>query len=117
MNVPKQTIGKTGETLAVEFLESLGWKILERNVTYRGAELDIIALEDDVVVFVEVRTRTTDAKGSALESITPAKLASLRKGIVQWLLAQDTYCKARLDAVTVKLNHGSAKITLHRNIG
>ncbi|MCS4484892.1 YraN family protein [Gleimia sp. 6138-11-ORH1] len=113
----KQLIGKTGERLAAQYLETLGWKILAQNVTYRGAELDIIALEDDVVVFVEVRTRTTDTKGSALESITPAKLASLRKGIVQWLIGQETYHKARLDAVTVKLCNGQAELTLHRNIG
>ncbi|EEH63576.1 putative TIGR00252 family protein [Gleimia coleocanis DSM 15436] len=117
MSSNKQRVGKLGEDLAAEYLESLGWKILERNVTYKGAEIDIIALEDDVVVFVEVRTRTTDDWGSALESLTPKKLASLRSGVVRWLLNQDEYCKARIDMVTVKLNHGKATLTLYRSIG
>jgi len=51
-------LGKKGEQLAVEFLAKKGVQILERNWRYRRAEIDIIAKEGDVLLFVEVKTRS-----------------------------------------------------------
>ena len=59
----KQTtveIGRAGEDLAQKYLSSLGYKILERNWRWRRCEIDLIALHEDQVVFVEVKTRGRD---------------------------------------------------------
>lgn len=117
MTLSRKEIGNLGEDLALQYLKDLGWKILHRNYTYRGAEIDIIAADGDIVVFVEVRTRTSEKKGSALESVTEQKLASLRKGVVGWLTNQDEYYKARIDVVTVLIRNGRATLSLTRNIG
>lgn len=117
MSSSRQKIGKQGEDLAAQYLEEQGWQILERNRKFKGAEIDIIALDRDIIVFVEVRTRTTDDWGTALESITEKKLSSLRSGVVQWLLDQNEYFKARIDAVTVKISNGQVELQHHRSIG
>jgi putative endonuclease len=53
----QQEHGRWGEELAVDFLEKAGFKIVEKNWHYKKAEIDIIARENDILVFVEVKTR------------------------------------------------------------
>src|ERR1044071_8106374 len=69
-------IGALGEDLAVEHLRSLGLTVLARNWRCRYGELDVIAADDAarVVVFVEVKTRTTDRFGGVEYAVTPDKL-------------------------------------------
>ena len=66
-------IGNAGEQLARTFLEQKGYVILETNWRYKRAEVDIIAKEGEVLVFIEVKTRSTDAFGKPEEFITPYK--------------------------------------------
>ena len=70
---------KLGENKACEYLQKLGFKILERNYRKTYGEIDIIALDKDVLSFIEVKTRTSNLFGSPLEAITPWKLRSLIK--------------------------------------
>ena len=51
-------IGQQGEQAAADFLENKGYKILNRNWRYKRAELDIVAMDAQTMVFVEVKTRT-----------------------------------------------------------
>jgi len=51
--------GKLGEDLAVSYLKKLGYKIISRNFRIRGGEIDIVAIDGDVLVYVEVKTRTS----------------------------------------------------------
>ena len=66
-------IGKKGERAAAKFLERRGYEILETNWKCKFGEADIIAEKDGVLVFVEVKTRTTVEKGFPEEAITRAK--------------------------------------------
>lgn len=66
-------IGKRGEELAKAHLIDNGYKILQTNWRYRRAEVDIIAMDGEVMVFVEVKTRTADAFGKPEEFITEKK--------------------------------------------
>lgn len=66
-------IGKAGEHLARTFLESKGYHILESNWRYRRAELDLIAKDAETLVFIEVKTRSTDLFGQPTESISDRK--------------------------------------------
>lgn len=68
-----QLLGKKGEALAREYLEHQGWTILEANWRFSRAEVDLIAKDNDVLVFVEVKTRSTDFFGLPEEHVLEAK--------------------------------------------
>lgn len=59
-----KSVGKFGEDKAAEILARNGYKILSRNYNCRFGEMDIVALEDNCLVFIEVKTRTTDRYGA-----------------------------------------------------
>ena len=63
-------LGQQGEALAVTYLAEKGYQILETNWRFKRAEVDIIAKLGQVLVFIEVKTRTTDYFGSPEEFIT-----------------------------------------------
>lgn len=65
--------GKIGEQLARTFLENKDYQILEINWRYRKAELDLIAKDHETLVFIEVKTRSTDLFGQPTEAISPRK--------------------------------------------
>lgn len=58
-----QSTGQKGEDLATQFLEKEGYQIVERNFRYKRAEIDIIAKKDGLMVFVEVKARSSSAFG------------------------------------------------------
>ena len=70
-------IAKIGEDLACEYLVGKGYRIIERNFRKKYQEIDIIAISDSTLVFIEVKTRRSDSFGSPFESITPWKLKHL----------------------------------------
>ncbi len=66
-------IGEAGEQAAAEFLRSLGYRIIARNVRFRAGEIDLVARDGGVLVFVEVKTRRGRGFGSPGEAVTVAK--------------------------------------------
>jgi len=68
-----QRIGKWGEEVATEYLMHRGYQIIGRNVRTPYGEIDIIAIQNDITHFVEVKTRTSNKMGLPEESITPKK--------------------------------------------
>lgn len=65
--------GRVGEDEAVAWLESRGYRIVERNVTNKAGEIDIVAHDGETLCFIEVKARQTDRFGPAIEGVTPAK--------------------------------------------
>lgn len=65
--------GTKGEEIAAAYLEGLGWEILERNWRFSRAEIDIIAKEGKVLVFAEVKTRSSDYFGKPEEFVSARK--------------------------------------------
>jgi putative endonuclease len=86
----KQALGAFGERLAAAHLESKGYHILERNYRRREGEIDIVAARGGCLVFVEVRTRRGQERGSAVESVSAAKGARL-------VALAEAYCQERPD--------------------
>ena len=80
-----QEIGRRGENAAARYLKLIGYEILERNWRCPAGEADIIAREDDAVVFVEVKTRTSLVKGLPSEAVDESKRARYEK-IAGWYL-------------------------------
>lgn len=84
----RQTLGRSGERLAVQYLTASGYTILATNYTTRFAEIDIIAAMDNCLVFVEVKTRASLAKGLPKEAVHAAKQHKI-------LLAAQQFVKTR----------------------
>ena len=96
-------IGNAGEDLACRYLEKRGYKILERNKHYsRFCEIDIIAEYKNTLVFVEVKTRTTNDFGTPFEAITKSKYENIKKGI-QFYLQVHKFQKYRIDVIGITL--------------
>lgn len=120
----KKQAGDLGETIAVDYLIKHGFTILERNFRIRGGEIDIIAKEtektgEDVLVFIEVKTRRSGAFGTPLESITPWKLRSLIKTAQFYRLKRKQLPEQmRIDAIAIMLDSENkpCKIELVKNI-
>lgn len=97
---------KFGEDLATKFLQRKGFKILERNFGIRYGEIDIIALDykENSLVFIEVKTRTSNNFGTPLESITSRKIDSLVKTAQFYKLTHPLLPEnLRIDAISVNL--------------
>ena len=69
----RREVGVLGEKIACSYLEKNGYEIIETNYRCPEGEMDIVARRDDLVAFVEVRTRRSDTAGTPEESITPRK--------------------------------------------
>lgn len=99
-------IGALGEKLAVEHLTSLGLRVLARNWRCRYGELDVIATDPAArtVVFVEVKTRTSDRFGGVAQAVTPQKVRRLRRLAGMWLAGQTgSWTSVRLDVIGVRI--------------
>lgn len=96
-------IGQFGEEHAQNFLKKMGWKILATNYHYsRFAEIDIIAKDKDVIVFVEVKTRSTTAFGHPFEAVSKSKLQNIFKaGLAYLQTTKESYKSYRIDIISV----------------
>ena len=102
-----QDLGKYGEDLAIKFLKRKGYKILQRNFRSKFGEIDIIAQEQDTLVFVEVKTRWSQSFGPPEEAITPWKIkAIIKTGQYFKLLHPQTPDCLRMDAVVIEMDKG-----------
>ena len=98
-------IGKYGENLAKDFLIKKGFEVIETNFRYsKIAEIDIIALKDNVVHFVEVKTRTSNAFGTPFEAIDKNKLNSIYHAGLFYIQKNKKYKKFQIDAVGIVLD-------------
>lgn len=73
----RKKLGGWGESFAENYLTEIGYTVLERNVRTPHGEIDLIAEQQGVIVFVEVKTRTSRRYGYPEESVTPSKQAHL----------------------------------------
>ncbi|MCU1456345.1 MAG: hypothetical protein JWL73_437 [Actinomycetia bacterium] len=83
----KRVLGAAGEDAVARWYEAAGYEIVDRNWRVRAGELDIVARRDRVLVFCEVKTRTSDAFGAPVEAITRVKRLRIRGLAAQWLEA------------------------------
>jgi putative endonuclease len=109
-------IGALGEDLAVDHLTSLGLRVVDRNWRCRYGELDVIAVDEaaGVLVFVEVKTRTSDRFGGVEQAVTPQKVRRLRRLAGVWLAAQQgSWAHLRIDVVRVRIGRGPVPEITH----
>lgn len=114
MAMNKKEIGGKGEEEAFAHLRRLGYRILQRNYRCRMGELDIVAMQGGVLVFVEVRTRTGLTHGYPEESVNVRKQNKLRMLAQQFLLAHPKLLEVpcRFDVVAVHFPGDQSVISL-----
>jgi putative endonuclease len=119
-----QRTGEIGEHLAVRYLENHGYKIIERNYTRKWGEIDIIATKGDLLLFVEVKSKTVSGFDDYIDSYRPEdnmhpwKLQRLSRTIQTYLAEHTETGDWQFDLIVVKINQNSneAKISLLENI-
>lgn len=102
MNINKIK-GKKGEEIAAKFLIDKGFEILETNYyASRYGEIDIIAQKGNLIVFCEVKARSTEAFGHPLEAITRSKLEKMHNAVNFYLIQKAPKIKNyRIDAISI----------------
>jgi putative endonuclease len=81
----RRALGASGEELVAGWYEARGYRVLDRNWRGQAGELDIVAGRGGLVVFCEVKTRSSDAFGLPAEAVTRTKQVRLRRLGAQWL--------------------------------
>ncbi len=104
-----QQLGALGEKTAAEYLVQKGYRILCRNFRCREGEIDIVALKEDTLHFVEVKTRQGLLFGHPLESVTNKKAAHMRAAasrfLSQWPREWERPRHIRMDAIAIEIDH------------
>jgi len=83
----RRALGAHGEELVARWYRQRGYDVLGRNWRSRQGELDLVLGRHGLIVFCEVKARTTMAFGSGAEAVTPAKQARIRRLAAEWLAA------------------------------
>jgi putative endonuclease len=99
----QRALGRRGEELAASHLAARGARILARNVHLRHAEIDLVALEGDVLCIVEVRLRSSHAFGSAADSVDARKRRRLARAAADLIARGDLprFSCVRFDVVAI----------------
>lgn len=112
----RQKFGKFGEDLAARFLKKQGYKIICRNYRTKFGEIDIIAKDTDIIVFIEVKSRRTSTFGHPKCSITHEKQKRISKTALYYLKTTDqSNASARFDVVTVNSHNKKTDVEIIKN--
>lgn len=117
MTTEPRSFGEKTEEDAVRFLRSQGYRIIDRNVRFRRGEIDLVAYEGDVLVFVEVKGRRNDRFGGAAWAVDEKKQRRIDRLAGEYLARHKvTDSPCRFDLVLVQVGAGGRrKIELIRN--
>ena len=107
----KARIGTLGENIACDFLSKKEYKILQRNFKARYGELDIIAIHNTTLVFIEVKTRTNLRFGTPEEAITPRKLHELVQTAQYYVILHPELPKLmRIDVIGIMMDEDTEEV-------
>ena len=107
--------GREAEALAERYLAGLGYRTLARNHATRRGEVDLVCREGEVICFVEVRSRTSAAQGSPLETVGIAKARRVVAAATDWARRNGALeQRLRFDVVGVLLDRHEPRFELVR---
>lgn len=111
---PKRLIGNFGEREAAKYLRRQGYRIIKKNYTALGAEIDIIARKKNVTAFVEVKTRNVKYLGykeaRPASSVTPEKQRKIIKAASYFNIHHPADTRLRLDIIEVYIEDNNGRI-------
>ncbi len=109
----KTSIGKKGEDLASNFLIQKGYKIIKRNFHSIYGEIDIIAIHENSLVFIEVKTRSSVRFGLPIEAVTKSKIENIIKTGEFFCLKNPNMPRSlKIEVVSIELSSQNSNITL-----
>ncbi|NQX86149.1 MAG: YraN family protein, partial [Flavobacteriaceae bacterium] len=94
-------LGKKGEQLAVDYLQSKNYTIIELNYRFEKAEVDIIAKTQNILAIIEVKTRSTKDFGNPEDFVKPKQIQRLVKAVDAYVTAHDLNMEVRFDIVAI----------------
>jgi len=100
----KQKIGKIGEYAAVEYLIKHAYEVIERNWRYHKAEIDIIAKRNDLLIFVEVKTRQTDRYGKPEDFVSFAQRNMIVNAASRYMSKVNHEWAVQFDVIGILIN-------------
>ena len=112
----QQRVGRWGEQAAADYLEKQGYTILARNFRTAHGEVDIIAQQDKVLVFVEVKARSSNRFGYPEHSVTPKKRMHIMSAAQEYVFNHPEFQTWRVDVIAVEGETGEAKIVHFENV-
>ena len=116
VNNGRRQTGESGELIAVKFLKKNGYKIIERNYRCKLGEIDIIAQDNRVLAFIEVKARRTDDFGGPKWAVTPRKQRKISMVALNYLKETEQMAKkARFDVVAIRLLPEAPDVEIIKN--
>lgn len=104
------TLGEKGEELACSYLKEKKYRILARKWRYKHKEIDIIAFYEGIIIFVEVKTRSSDYWGNPEESVNKKKQRFLIEAAERYIFEKDYDMEARFDIISVIIDEYGTQI-------
>ena len=95
--------GNKGEDLAADFLRKKGFEVIVRNYRYKHSEIDLIAKQENLLVFVEVKTRSSSSFGEPEAFVDSKKASRIFEGADQYVFENNWNGNIRFDIVSVKI--------------
>jgi putative endonuclease len=106
----KQEFGRRGEELALAFYKENQYTILEKNWQQNHLEVDIIAKNDEYIVFCEVKTRSGNAFGEPQQSVTPQKQRNIIRAANYYVLKHQISLEVRFDIISIIFDSDQHKL-------
>ena len=94
-------LGKLGEDLAIKYLTTKGFVIRDKNWRFQKAEVDIIAQKENLLIAVEVKTRTSVDFGMPQDFVNPKKIKLLVKAMDEYIISNDLDVEFRFDIIGI----------------
>ncbi|MBI5846374.1 MAG: YraN family protein [Nitrospirae bacterium] len=101
-----KNLGRKGEDLAAALCKEKGLTVIEKNFRTPFGEIDLIAKDGNIIVFIEVKTRTGDAYGAPFEAVTSRKRAKITKVAMSYLKRFRKEVPARFDVISISMKNG-----------
>lgn len=101
MKKDKKSLGNWGEQRACEYLKSKKFFILKKNLRYPFGEVDILALKEDVLYFVEVKTRSSNSFGEGYEAVDLRKIQRIQKVAETYLCEEDLDKEVQVAVISI----------------
>lgn len=109
-----QFLGKEGERYALKYLVNSGYHIISQNVYIAGGEIDIVAKEDDMIIFVEVKTRCSELYVALIDTLSDEKIDSLQTSCEEYIIKHRLEdCEYRIDLIGVIVHGNKMKKLIH----
>lgn len=103
-------LGKNAEDFTASYLASKGYRIIEKNFHSRFGEIDLIALRNNKLIFIEVKARMSDKFGLPEEAVTPAKIWKISRTGEYYSLLHPVLPKSlRIEVVSLIIEDGKVK--------